>query len=112
MKTKIIKISFFSILLFAIIFNACEKLSQYYKIDTDKCTSCMKCVAVCGYGAIQVDSIYRTTSEGFEYETTVIIDPKKCVGCGECYNKCSYDAIALYVKDKYVDGNSGASRVK
>lgn len=37
------------------VFNACEKLSQHYKIKQDKCTKfCMECVAVCGYGAIQL----------------------------------------------------------
>ena len=113
MKIKIIKISFFAVLLFAVVFNACEKLSQHYKIKQDKCTSCMECVAVCGYGAIQVDSIFRTTSDDFEYETTIRIDPAKCVGCGECFKSCKYEAIKLVMEDDdYEDGHSGATRLR
>ncbi len=112
MKIKIIKISFFAVLLFAVVFKDKKKLSQHYKIKQDKCTSCMECVAVCGYGAIRVDSIFRTTSDDFEYETTIRIDPAKCVGCGECFKRCPYEAINLVVDDDYEDGHSGATRLR
>lgn len=92
---KTLKICFWGLLTFAIIFNACQKIVQYYEIDNDKCTSCYKCVTVCGYGAISVDSVKRITSEGFEYETTVRIDPKKCVACGKCTQNCPSKAIRI-----------------
>ena len=112
MKIKIIKISFFAVLLFAVVFNACEKLSQHYEIKQAKCTSCMECVAVCGYGAIRVDSLFRTTSDESEYATTIRIDPAKCVGCGEGFKRCPYEAINLVVDDDYEDGHSGATRLR
>jgi len=104
---KRIKIVFFSLLAVGFISFACQQLTKYYFINEDKCTSCMKCVSVCGYGAISFDSIYRTTSEDYEYETTIRIDPKKCVGCGECFKNCSSNAISASISE--VDGISGAT---
>ena len=109
---KTIKKIFFGVLAFAVLFNACNQLTQYYKVDAAKCTSCYKCVSVCGYGAITVVEKPHTTSDGVTYPTTVLIDPKKCVGCGECHKSCPSKAISLAVEEETVDGTSGASRVR
>lgn len=110
---KTIKIAFFALLAFGLIFNACRQLTQIYKVDSTKCTSCYKCVSVCGYGAITIKQVKHTSlpdEDGFtfEYPTTVVIDSTKCVGCGECFKSCPSQAISLVVTE--TDGTSGASK--
>ena len=99
---KKIKITFFSLLIFAVGFNACERLIEYYKISNHKCTSCNTCVSVCGYGAISIDSVVHQQMEidgtdtfYIDLPTTVKIDPNKCVACGECFKSCPSQAISL-----------------
>lgn len=117
---KTFKIAFFSLLAFAIVFNACQKLIQYYAISEKKCTSCNKCTTVCGYGAISIDSVNHQEElvdgdETFyiDHPTTVRINPAKCVACGECFKNCPSKAISLVVNDDDgVNGTTGASRMR
>ncbi len=52
--------------------------------DTDKCVGCDKCVFICPYEAIEVESF-----------ATPKINLEKCVGCGACALVCPHIAIQL-----------------
>ncbi|UCB59742.1 MAG: hydrogenase iron-sulfur subunit [Candidatus Bathyarchaeota archaeon] len=52
--------------------------------DTDKCVGCDKCVFICPYEAIDVQSL-----------ATPVINADKCVGCGACALVCPHLAIQL-----------------
>ncbi len=61
-----------------------DKASLYrIEIDTDKCTSCMKCAAACSFCAIDKDTI---TDKKDKPEIT-------CAKCGECITVCPSQAI-------------------
>ena len=53
------------------------------RTDTDKCTGCKKCLAVCQFGAIRME-------EPAESELThkARVDTEKCLGCGLCVTVC------------------------
>jgi len=53
------------------------------KVNTDKCTGCMKCEATCLYGAI-------ARQEGKAH-----VDEGICKGCGACASACYQGAITL-----------------
>lgn len=99
MNSKLIKISFFSLLGLMILVNSCEQLQRIYSIDNNKCIRCSACIPTCGYGAISVDTISYMTTDSIYYTNTFTIDPKKCVGCGECRKKCPVDAISSNLRD-------------
>jgi len=49
-------------------------------IDSEGCTLCRQCEALCRYGAISPD---------------IKIDPLLCEGCGVCADNCSHEAIQM-----------------
>ena len=51
-------------------------------VDSENCTACGTCEAVCPNGAIAVDDVAE-------------VDPKKCDGCGRCVPECPQDALSL-----------------
>jgi len=53
------------------------------KVNTDKCTGCMKCEAACLYGAIAPENGKASVNEGM------------CKGCGACASACYQAAITL-----------------
>lgn len=55
--------------------------NSYPQIDTEKCRRCMKCVKICGSGAIKL-------KDGFPF-----VRRKKCITCYCCTEVCPYDAI-------------------
>ena len=55
----------------------------HYRIITDKCTGCQRCVKVCPTGAI--------TGPRSEPHN---LDMSKCIKCRSCYEICRFDAIA------------------
>jgi len=53
------------------------------KVNTDKCTGCMKCEVACPYGAIAPENGKASVNEGM------------CKGCGSCASACYQAAITL-----------------
>ena len=53
------------------------------KVNTDKCTGCMKCEVACPYGAIAPENGKANVNEGM------------CKGCGSCASACYQAAITL-----------------
>ncbi|MBI2830520.1 MAG: electron transfer flavoprotein subunit alpha [Chloroflexi bacterium] len=51
-------------------------------IDTNKCTGCGSCVAVCPFGALEMGPETAQLKDG-------------CTSCGACVEPCTYGAIAL-----------------
>lgn len=49
-------------------------------VDAERCTECGTCVAVCPYGAIQLDP-------------KPVFDDTRCYACWACYNHCPEQAI-------------------
>ena len=78
------------------------KLDRYNgrsRIDQDKCSKCGRCVDVCAYKAIIVQT--RPCSEacgvdaiGTDANGKAEIDYNKCVSCGMCLVNCPFGAIA------------------
>ena len=58
--------------------------SQCPILDTDKCSSCLRCWVFCPEGAIQVKESKVTG-----------IDLKYCKGCGICFTECPQHAIEM-----------------
>jgi len=93
MKSKILSILFFSILVFGFAFNACQSNDPVnatttttttgvtYSINQSKCVRCGNCLSACKYGAL------TSSSSG------VTINTSKCTGCGSCVGRCSHGAI-------------------
>lgn len=62
-----------------------DRFSSYrIKIDTDKCTGCLKCAAACPFCAIDKETI---TAKKGKPEIT-------CAKCGECIGACPQKAIS------------------
>lgn len=57
----------------------------YARSDTQKCSSCYQCVALCPYEARSVQ----------EQEERVFVDPERCQACGLCVATCPHDAVEL-----------------
>ena len=55
-----------------------------YKIDPEKCNSCLACKKPCPVGAISG-----------ERKQPQYIDPEICTKCGTCVEKCKFDAISI-----------------
>ena len=55
-------------------------------IDEDKCTACMRCVAVCPYGVITIDPVKK-----------VALKCDLCGGDPECVKHCP-DKVLMYAK--------------
>ncbi len=90
-----------------------EDLTWQIEHDSNKCTLCGKCVAVCTFGAIKADVQKRkkVISEGSTptpkvSETTVpvikqvVTKSKNCVGCGMCAKVCGNNAIKPVYNDR------------
>jgi len=67
-----------------------ESEKKFFSItDTDKCSNCGLCFAVCPHGAIVLkDGVF-------------VIDPALCKGCGLCYATCPSKAIRLVNMENY-----------
>ncbi len=61
--------------------------SKIAAIDGRICTSCMKCVPLCRFGAIKV-----LGNKGFQ---KVALDESRCEGCGICVRVCPVRAVNL-----------------
>ncbi|HEX7391637.1 MAG TPA: ATP-binding protein [Thermoplasmata archaeon] len=61
--------------------------SKVAVIDGKACTSCMKCVPLCRFGAIRVIG-----NEGLQ---KVALDESRCEGCGVCMRVCPVRAVRL-----------------
>lgn len=59
------------------------------KISQEICTSCGKCMELCRFGAIHMD----TLRNGSSIQTSYRIDPIACEGCGVCAWFCPAEAI-------------------
>lgn len=59
-----------------------------YRINSENCTQCGKCVVPCPDKAIIEYQLDKTT---WGY----VIDPEKCTGCGICLDYCEDAAIEL-----------------
>jgi ferredoxin len=53
----------------------------YLSVDSNACTGCRKCIAVCNADAITIVS------------NKAVVDPTKCIQCWKCVDACPYDAI-------------------
>lgn len=52
-------------------------------VDSARCTHCRRCVKVCPFDAIRVES------------KRVVFDLAKCYGCGICRSACNFNALSL-----------------
>jgi len=52
-----------------------------FLVDSDKCTGCEACVAVCPHGAIELKG------------DKAVIDQRLCTNCGSCLEACATGAI-------------------
>lgn len=57
----------------------------YARSDTQKCSSCHQCVALCPYEARSVQ----------QQEERVFVDPERCQACGLCVATCPHGAVEL-----------------
>ena len=71
-----------------------EKEPLTAKLIEDRCISCMLCVRVCPYNAIE--------QIGPVKEGNIRILEAACMGCGTCAAECNYDAIEMpyFTKDQ------------
>ena len=56
------------------------------EVIADQCKSCGKCVEVCPYNAISVDT---------KKKTPAVINTAACAGCGNCAAECPFGAITM-----------------
>ncbi|MDR3555752.1 MAG: hydrogenase iron-sulfur subunit, partial [Syntrophobacteraceae bacterium] len=56
------------------------------EVEAEKCKFCGKCVEVCPYGAISLDS---------KRKIPAAVNPAACAGCGTCAAECPFDAIDM-----------------
>ena len=57
------------------------------RLDTEACTSCRQCVALCPFEAL--------SAEGNGGGRRVALDATKCWGCGICRSACTSNALSL-----------------
>lgn len=72
------------------------------KIDTDKCTGCMKCAQACPFGAIDIKTIQDKKGRP---EIT-------CAKCGECVRACPEKAISVAFRFEHKCGCHEKSKTK
>jgi heterodisulfide reductase subunit A len=61
-------------------------------INAEQCKSCGRCVEVCPYNAITVDT---------KKKTPAVVTTAACAGCGTCAAECPFGAISM---NHYTDG--------
>jgi len=62
------------------------------EVVSELCKSCGKCMEVCPYNAIAVDT---------KEKTPAVVNGAACAGCGTCAAECPFDAITI---NHYTDG--------
>ena len=62
------------------------------EIIAEQCKACGKCVEVCPYNAITVDT---------KKKTPAVVTKAACAGCGTCAAECPFGAITM---NHYTDG--------
>ena len=73
-----------------------EPRTEYYTIDSEKCTFCRACLRETGCPALVPGTAGRpddADESGERQKPFMTIDPELCTGCGLCITCCKFDAI-------------------
>ena len=73
--------------------NITKKKRAVAFVDSDNCTGCAICAAICPAKCIEiVDSTFNLTGEA-------ILSPEACTGCNLCAIDCPWEAITMINPD-------------